>query len=124
MTVDDVTHVIDCGYLKEVQAACMTGSGRVSTESLSESLAKSLTDCLNENSKSATIFESVSRRSFHDRPSVLNPFPSPPPLQFLFFVCRFAVQMRYDPVGNISCLQEVFVSRASARQRSGRAGTG
>ena len=29
---------------------------------------------------------------------------------------------RYDPVGNISSLQEVFISRASARQRAGRAG--
>eukprot|EP01038_Epipyxis_sp_PR26KG_P010154 gene10154-13660_t len=34
----------------------------------------------------------------------------------------FVKEMIYDPIGNISSLQEVFISRASARQRAGRAG--
>eukprot|EP01034_Spumella_vulgaris_P021324 gene21324-27354_t len=34
----------------------------------------------------------------------------------------FVKEMRYDPVSNLSSLQEVFISRAAAKQRSGRAG--
>lgn len=36
--------------------------------------------------------------------------------------CGLLKELRYDPVGNISSLQEVAVTRASARQRAGRAG--
>ena len=36
--------------------------------------------------------------------------------------CGLVKELRYDPKGNMSSLQEVVISRASARQRAGRAG--
>lgn len=36
--------------------------------------------------------------------------------------CGLFKEMRYDPASNVSSLQQVVISRASATQRSGRAG--
>jgi HrpA-like RNA helicase len=36
--------------------------------------------------------------------------------------CGLVKEMRYDPVANMSSLEEVVISKASARQRAGRAG--